>query len=259
MKTKITDIQHQLCKSLCGEVRLHPLEEGLWAISSPFTFPDGDSISLYLQNRDQGGWRVTDLGHTWMELSYENDVEKFRKGTRGVLLDMILSDSGIIEDEGEFFIDCAGEDLGRGVFHLMQLVTRVHDLTFLNRDRAEGTFYEDLQETLGKIVPLENLQSEYIVKDIPDASKYPVDFMLSGKDRQVFVFGVTGRDKARLVTIYLNHFLRHRVDFDSLCILRNLEDVPKGDLARLMNVAEEMVVSLDDQEAIQRKLLKKTG
>ena len=259
MTPTIPSIENQLCRSLCGEVKLHLLEEGTWAISSPFTFPDGDAFSIYLQQRSSGGWRVTDLGHTWMELSYENDVEKFRKGTRGNVLETILAESGITEEEGEFLIDCTSDDLGRSVFRLMQLVTRVHDLTFLNRERAEGTFQEDLQEFLGKVIPMDGVQSDYILEDIPDGSKYPIDFRIVGKERQIFVFGVTGRDKARLVTIYLHHFLRNKVDFDSLCILRGLDDVPKSDLARLMNIGDEMVVSLDDHEAIQRKLMKRVS
>jgi hypothetical protein len=259
MKPALDDIQKQLCRSLCGEVRLHPIEEGLWAISSPFTFPDGDAYSLYLQRLETGGWRLTDLGHTWMAMSYDNDVDKFRKGTRGIILEAILAESGVTETEGELMVDGPAEDLGKNLFRLMQLVTRIQDLTFLNRERAEGTFHEDLDELLKKVVPMEGLQPNYIVEGIPDGANYPVDFRVPGRERQVFVFGVTGRDKAHLVTIYLHHFLRHKVDFDSLCILRNLEDVPRVDLARLMNVAEEMVVSLDDREAIQRKLLKRTG
>ena len=142
---------------------------------------------------------------------------------------------------------------------MIQAITRFHDLTFLNRERVQDTFEEDLQETLRKIVPFDSVIPKYRVKDIPDADNYLVDFMVPGKERNLFIFGVTGKDKARLVTIYLSYFLRHEIDFDSLCILSSLEGVPKSDLTRLMNVGGDLVVSLDDHEAIQRKVLKRTG
>lgn len=259
MNNSIPSIEKRLCMSLGEAIKLHPVKEGLWSIATPFAFPDGDNYSLFLQEGTRGGWKLTDLAHTWMALSYDNDVTKFRQGNRAELMQQILQDSGVEDRDGELVVDVTTEDIGRGLLRLIQTVTRIHDLNFLNRERVEGTFTEDLQETLGKIVPFESLRPDFIVPDIPDGDKYPVDFRLAGKERQVFIFGVTGRDKARLVTIYLNHFLRNKVDFDSLCVLRQIGDVPKPDLARLMNVGQEMVASLDETEAISRKILRMTG
>ena len=68
------------------------------------------------------------------------------------------------------------------------------------------------------------------------------------------MFGVATRDKARLVTITLEHWLRANVEFDSLLIFQDQQEIPRRDIARLSNVGGEMVASLDALDAMRRKL-----
>jgi hypothetical protein len=90
---------------LCGEVRLRQTPQGLLQVVTPFTFSDGDVFQLYLQETSGGGVRLTDYGHTFMHLSYENDLAKFKEGTRGKLFDQVLAESGVKEDGGQLFLD----------------------------------------------------------------------------------------------------------------------------------------------------------
>ena len=68
--------------------------------------------------------------------------------------------------------------------------------------------------------------------------------------------GIGSRDKARLAMIILEHWLRYGVDFDSLLVFQDQQDVPRADLARLSNAGGEMVASLDAVEDFKRKLTK---
>src|SRR5256885_17144201 len=45
-------------------------------------------------------------------------------------------------------LDTTIEDLGRSILRYGQALTRIYDLTFLNRARVASTFYEDLKELL---------------------------------------------------------------------------------------------------------------
>ena len=130
------------------------------------------------------------------------------------------------------------------------------DLTFLNRARVASTFYEDLKERLYGLVAPERIQPEYVLTGETDAASYPIDYRIEGKRAPLFMFGIAGRDKARLVTIVLEHWLRAKVDFDSLLIFQDQQEIPRRDLARLSNVGGEMVASLDASEDFQRKLIK---
>ncbi len=249
------DLQSLLCKMMCADVVVDAASDDLWRVTTPFVFPDGDGYSLYLKQLPSGGWRVGDLGSTLMHLSYENDIGKFREGSRGRLFAQILADSELSEEDGEFFIDTPADGLGGGVFRFGQAMTRLHDLTFLNRLRVESTFYEDLREALKSTVDETRLHEGHVVAGVPKAADYPVDYYIEGGTQPLYLFGVPNRDKARLATIILQHLIGANIEFNSMIVFQNSAEIPPRDLSRLMNAANDMVDSLDALPDLQRKLL----
>lgn len=246
-------VQEAMCRALCVDVRVHPRPDGRLLVETPFVLADGDAYAIYLEPRP-GGVRVTDCGHTLMHLSYSQDVDKFREGTRARVLERIIRESGVSENDGEFYIDTPMDQLGSALFRFGQAVTRINDLSFLKRSRVESTFYEDLLEELERIVPAGRLQRDYLVPTIEKPEEYPVDYRIEGTDTQVFLFGIPNRDKARLTTIVLEHLLRAKVQFESLLVFANQQEIPRADLARLSNVGGEMVASLAAREDLARKV-----
>lgn len=252
-----TELEAVLCRSLCGQAQVRVSDDGLWQVKTPFSFPDGDAYSLYVRQLPTGGLRVTDAGLTLMHLSYDNDLDKIREGTRGRLLQQILAESDLSEEEGEFFIDGPADQLGLNVFRFGQALTRVHDLTFLNRARSESTFYEDLRELLRELVGQDRLREAYVVPEVPRASEYPVDFFVTGSQTPLYLFGVPSRDKARLATIILQHLIASGQDFNSMIVFQNMADLPRPDVSRLTNAANDQVDSLDAADDLRRKLLRR--
>lgn len=259
MNFNLDRLQETLCKSLCADLRLRKTEEGFIEIVTPFTFSDGDSYQVYLEEMSGGGLRLNDFGHTLMHLSYDNDVSKFREGTRGKLWEQLLAESGVQEEEGKLFMDTNLDTLGARVLQFGQVITRLYDLTFLNRARVASTFYEDLKELLFRLVEPEKITPDYVVPDKSNAQDYPVDYRIESKRAQVFLFGIPNREKARLATIILEHWLRSGVDFESLLIFADQQEIPRPDLARLSNAGGEMVASLDAVDDFQRKLQKRVA
>jgi Domain of unknown function DUF1828 len=249
-------MQDTLCRALCGSVKVHSRGDALWQIDTPWTFPDGDGYSIYVSQAPTGGLRISDQGLTMMRLSYENDIAKMRDGTRGRLLAQVLADAGLAEDDGEFYLDATAEDLGASVMRIGQALTRVHDLTFLNRVRVESTFYEDLREKLQSVVGAERLTEGYVVPGVANARDYPVDYFVSGGASPLYLFGVPNRDKARLATIILQHLVRAGQDFNSMIVFQNAAELQRADLGRLMNAANDMIDSLDASDDFERKLLR---
>lgn len=251
-----------LCAQFCAQIKLHRRDNGMVLLETPFAYPDGDQYPLYLSETATGGLRISDGGHTLMHLSYENDVDKFFEGSRSILLNQIIAEQSISYDEasGNFFLECAPTQLAVAAFRLGQAITRVYDLTFLNRSRVASTFYEDLQEQVGTLVSVEKIHKEFVVAGIPNADHYPVDFCIDGKNNQpLFLFGIPNRDKARLTTIFLQYFIQQKVDFDSMLVFANQEDIPRSDLARLSNVGGDMISSLNAEDDFRRKLLKRVA
>ena len=254
--------ENELCRQLCAQVKLRRRRKGKVLLETPFEYPDGDRYPLYLTETHTGGVRVSDGGHTLMHLSYENDIDKFFEGTRRLLFDQILREYGTKYDEktGEFYVETPVEHLSEAAFHLGQVLTRIYDLTFLNRSRVASTFYEDLYEQIVNVIPEEKVSKDYVIPGLPNADIYPVDYRIEGKhDTQLFLFGIPNRDKARLTTIFLQYYIQNNVDFDSLLVFSNQEEIPRPDLARLSNVGGEMIASLNAEDDFRRKLQKKTA
>jgi len=259
MNFDIHKLQETLCSLMCAEVKIREKNSKLLAIDTPFFFADGDPYQLYIKEMPGGVIRLTDMGHTMMHLSYENDVDKFREGTRGLLFNQIKTETSIEEDNGEFYIDTPVNNLGFNIFRLGQALTKINDLTFLNRARAESTFYEDLQEQLMKIVGEDRIVKDYYYTEMENAMDYPIDFKIEGKYAPLFLFGIPNKDKARLTTIILERLLRAKVDFESILIFSDQGALPRPDLARLSNVGGEMIASLDAESDFSRKLLRKVA
>ena len=128
MNLNIELLAEPLCKALCGEVRLRRTTQGFVQITTPFTFSDGDVFQLYLDEGSAGSVRLSDYGHTFMHLSYENDIGKFREGTRGRLFDQVLAESGVREEDGKLILETSIENLGGSVLRFGQAITRIYDL-----------------------------------------------------------------------------------------------------------------------------------
>lgn len=256
MTLKIDLLEEKLCKALCGEVKLRTTRGGFLQLVTPFTFSDGDVFQLYVEEASAGSLRLNDLGHTFMHLSYDNDLDKFREGTRRKILDQVLAESGIRDEDGKLVLDTSIDEIGRSVLRYGQALTRIYDLTFLNRARVASTFYEDLKELVYELVDSSKITPNFVLPNQPNAEDYAIDYRIEGKRAQLFLLGIASRDKARLATIVLEHWLRYGVDFDSLLVFQDQQEVPRADLARLSNAGGEMVASLDAVDDLKRKLHK---
>lgn len=254
--------ESRLCQQLCANVKLHKRKNGMVMLETPFTFPDGDQYALYLDEMATGGIRLSDGGTTLIQLSYETEPNKFFEGTRNVLFEQVVSEQGVNFDDqsGQFYVETTAQNLPQAVFQLGQTMTRIYDLTFLNRSRVVSTFYDDLKNQLTSILPESQIQQSYEIPNLPNAANYPVDFCFEGKSgNPVFLFGVPNKDKARLTTIFLQHYLQHGIEFDSLLVFEDQEVIARRDLARLSNVGGEQISSLSAFDDFQRKVKNKAA
>ena len=259
MNINIDVLRTNLCKSFCTEIQVSSKNEHLIRIETPFYFPDGDPYQMYLRELPAGGLRLTDAGHTMMHLSYENDIDTFRKGTRELLMNQIKLEMGIYETGGEFNLDTTSDNLSVQIFRLGQALTKIYDLTFLNRARVESTFYEDLEERIYNIVGKEKVKKDYVYSEMENANDYPIDYFFEAREQPLFLFGIPNRDKAKLTTIILERLLRHSAKFESLLVFADTENMPKNDFKRFVNVGGEIIASLDARDDLARKILKRVA
>ena len=257
MNIDLDSLRNLLCERLCEDVRVERRPDGALMVRTRFEFPDGDGFPIHLSEAPAGGFRLSDCGHTLMHVSYEHDVDSFLDGTRGMLLERIMGESGLCWNGGAFCLDTAPERLPEAIFRFGQALTRVHDLTLFSRSNVGSTFYDDLADLLDRLVSEDKIQCDYL-PDVPNADAYPVDYRIEGKgDVPLFLYGVPDRDKARLTTIMLSHFHHHKLLFESILVFENQTEISRIDLARLSDVGGEMISSLASHEDLDRKLMQR--
>ena len=227
-------------------------------ISNPFSYPDGDNYSIYLKEISAGQIRLSDEANTMMKLSYDtSDVDKYFNGSRGKLMGQILQENQIQEDDGNFYVDISVDKISEGIFRLGQALSQIYDLSYLNKDRAQPTFYKALEQLLKTIVsqyPIE-LEKDHIVPDLDNAENYVIDYSLQKKSEEypLFLFGIPTVDKAKLVNITLQHLRIHELRMPTLLIFENQADLPSSHMSRLMdaNIGGSLVSSIQAKEAIE--------
>lgn len=112
MKLNLEQLQKALCQAMCSQVRVTRKNEHLAIVDTPSFFADGDPCQIYLKEQPGGVIRLSDMGHTLMHLSYDNDIDAFRDGTRGNLLQGILAETEVKEENGEFYVDTPSDGHG---------------------------------------------------------------------------------------------------------------------------------------------------
>ena len=88
-------LRNLLRERLCEDVRVDERPDGELILRTHFAFPDGHGYPFHLAEAPSGGLRLSDYGHTLIHISYEHDIDSFLAGTRGMLLERIIAESGI--------------------------------------------------------------------------------------------------------------------------------------------------------------------
>ncbi len=220
-------------------------EEGVnrYRVFTPFTFDDGDHFSIVLK-KNGSGWLLSDEGHTFMHMSYEMDMAALEKGNRAELLDSVLNNFGINESDGSLELRFKPEEAGNALYTYLQAVTKISDLSYLNREIVKSTFIEDFKQTMELELPTGRYILDYHFEEHDPQNSYPVDCFVNGMDVPLLIFAIQNDDKCRDVTISLHQYERWGIQFRSLAVFENQTDINRKVLARFSNVSDKQFSSL---------------
>ena len=127
------------------------IKNGSLRMETPFKYPNGSSIDLFLREESQDafkGWLLSDLGQTTaylLDLHVKPWATKKRKQT---LLD-ICNSLGVQSSNGDFQIRVPENELNNlpnFMVLLAQACIRTSDLALTQRFRAASVFKEDMEE-----------------------------------------------------------------------------------------------------------------
>ncbi|RKU09800.1 hypothetical protein C6501_14475 [Candidatus Poribacteria bacterium] len=120
----IKSIEQDFIDKVSAKVRVVPDGEDRFRVFTPFMFDDGDHISIVLK-KEQGGWVLSDEGHTYMHLTYDISEKKLFSGTRNQIISNALETFNVKDRFGELILRVEEDRFGDALYSFAQALVRM--------------------------------------------------------------------------------------------------------------------------------------
>jgi hypothetical protein len=254
---KIEKIEKDFKNKVCEKLALSSEGIDRYRVFTPFMFEDGDHLSIVLKRRN-GGWILSDEGHTYMHLTYEIDEKDLQRGTRQKIITNALSIFSVEDQEGELVVPIRDDGYGDALYSFVQAILRITDVTYLSRERVRSTFMDDFKAFMEETVPADRREFDWYDRQLDPEGKYPLDCRINKMPRPLFVQAIPHDDKTRDATITLLQFEKWGIQFRSLAVFEDQEKINRKVLARFSDVCEKQYSSLAGNKDRIKRFIEET-
>lgn len=124
------------------------IENGMLRIATPFQYPDGSFIDLFLEQDLSQEWKLTDMGQTVAYL-LDLHVKPWSSARREQVVADICASLGVRRDGAQLFVrvpENGSLELTSAMVRLAQACLRLADLAMTQRFRMVSAFKDEVEE-----------------------------------------------------------------------------------------------------------------
>ena len=221
---------------------LYERRPGNYQLILPVYHEDGDMVDIFMVESPRGEdhIRLCDFGMGIMRLSYTYDVSS---DVRRRIFDSIVVNSGVQNDGGNLFLDAPVDRAYEGILQFAGCVQKICNMRYWSRETVRSAFYDDLGDWVKTdLARFDPLPDQFPLPDYPSG----VDWSLRHNERDFYVFGVRGNDKAKNVAISLLEFQKARLPFISLVVHEDIEELDRRERLYITRNADTQYPVLRD-------------
>ena len=249
-------IEREFSDKISDQIRLQEEGHDRYRVFTPFRQDDGDHLVILLKKDALNGrWLLTDNGHTYMHLTYDMDESSLYTGTRQQIISKTLNEFSVNDSDGELKLPIENGNFGNALYDFIQALLRVNDVSYLSRERVKSTFMEDFRLFIEEHVPAERRKFEWHHPNFDPAGSYRVDCRINNMPRPLLVFALNNDNKTRDAIITLLKLETWKIEYRSLSVFENQEEISRNVLARFSDVCDKQYSSLiTNKDRISRYL-----
>lgn len=250
-KSTVVDLLSNLKAEFNQHISFKERRPGVLQVVAPLFHEDGDMMDMFLDLPKTFSMpiRVSDHGMTLMRLSYSYEVDT---PTKRKILNRILSENGVTEERGRFFIEAGPANLYPAIMRFAQTIAKVSNMQMFKREVIQSLFYETLNDFV--VSELSAYRPEHNFLPISARDDLDVDWRFPLPGRDIYLYGVRDTPKAQLVGLSCLEFRRLDLSFRSVIIHEDLENgLSKKDQRRITNIADKQFATFPDFAAEARQ------
>jgi hypothetical protein len=238
-----SSIENDFRQKVCSDLELLP--EGLdrYIVQTPISFGDGDTLSIVLK-KDNDHWKLTDEGHTFLQLTYELDEDDLKQPSRREVIDRTILSLGLQNLNGELILPIPDEQYGDALYTFIQALLKIDDVRYLSRERVRSTFLEDFRDLMGKVTATDRVTFNWNDAQHDPVSNYSVDCRINGSTPPLFVFALSSDEKAAVAALSLLRFETWGLKFKGIGIFEEEESIQPRAIARFADIAHKTFSNL---------------
>ena len=206
--TLCENIIFQLNDHFASDIECLRLDSGYQVVRTPFLYPDGDHIELYLRSMEDGQVLASDVGQTVMKLAEYGFVLR-NSQRRRAMASRIASSLRVRFDNGSLSVEVPSNGGGNRVWDLLMALQRLSDLVYTEEGIAKASAvarYPTFGDQFANYVTEKQIAHHRAVQiRLPNDYRFTSDFTLGeGAIIQLLSASSAGYARRRMNNVYVD-------------------------------------------------------